>query len=79
MPGGVQGATAGCRREIQSMSKAVLRIVLIVAVVGIAAAAWWWLAGRHKNTDALVLYGNVDLRQADLPFNASERVTEVLV
>jgi HlyD family secretion protein len=25
------------------------------------------------------LYGNVDLRQADLPFNASERVTEVLV
>jgi HlyD family secretion protein len=61
------------------MSKAVLRIVLIVAVVGIAAAAWWWLAGRHKNTDALVLYGNVDLRQADLPFNASERVTEVLV
>jgi HlyD family secretion protein len=61
------------------MSKARLRIVLIVAVVGIAVVAWWWLAGRHKNSDALVLYGNVDLRQADLPFNASERVTEVLV
>ena len=60
------------------MSKARLRIVLIVVVVGIAAAAWW-IAGRHKNTDGLVLYGNVDLRQADLPFNASERVTEVLV
>ena len=61
------------------MSKARLRIVLIVAVVGGAVAAWWWLAGRHENTDALVLYGNVDLRQADLPFNAGERVTEVLV
>src|ERR1700760_1797598 len=61
------------------MSKASLRIALIVAVVGIAAASWWWIAGRHKGTDPLVLYGNVDLRQADLPFNASERVTEVLV
>jgi HlyD family secretion protein len=60
------------------MSKAVLRILLIVAVVAIGAIAWW-IAGRHKTTDALVLYGNVDLRQADLPFNASERVTEVLV
>lgn len=60
------------------MSKPVLRIVLILAVVGVAIAAWW-LVGRHKNTDGLVLYGNVDLRQADLPFNASERVTEVLV
>src|SRR3569832_2023662 len=63
---------------IQSMSKARLRIVLLVLVVGIAAAARW-IAGRHKNTDGRVLYGNVDLRQADLPFNASERVNEVLV
>src|SRR3954468_2124832 len=60
------------------MSKVRLRIVLIVAVVGIAVAAWW-LTGRHKSTESLVLYGNVDLRQADLPFNASERVTDVLV
>ena len=60
------------------MSKVRLRIVLILAVVGVAVAAWW-IAGRHKSTDGLVLYGTVDLRQADLPFNASERVTEVLV
>jgi HlyD family secretion protein len=60
------------------MSKARLRVLLLVAAAGIAVAAWW-LAGRHKSADALVLYGNVDLRQADLPFNASERVTEVLV
>jgi len=60
------------------MSKVRLRILLIVAVVGIAVAVWW-LTGRHNSTDSLVLYGNVDLRQADLPFNASERVTEVLV
>src|SRR3569833_3081830 len=61
------------------MSKVRLRIVLIIAVVGIATAAWWWLTIRHNSSASLVLYGNVDLRQADLPFNASERVTEVLV
>src|SRR5262249_7069723 len=60
------------------MSKARLRILLLVAAAGIALAVWW-LAGRHKAGGSLVLYGNVDLRQADLPFNASERVTEVLV
>jgi HlyD family secretion protein len=60
------------------MSKARLRIALIVAVAGVAGAVWW-LAGRHQSTGSLVLYGNVDLRQADLPFNASERVIDVLV
>ncbi len=60
------------------MSKVRIRILLIAVAVAIAGIAWW-LAGRHQGTDALVLYGNVDLRQADLPFNASERVTEVLV
>jgi HlyD family secretion protein len=60
------------------MSKARLGLSLLAAAAGIAIAVWW-LAGRHKSTGPLVLYGNVDLRQADLPFNASERVTEVLV
>jgi HlyD family secretion protein len=49
--------------------------VLVAAVGGL----WWWLADGHQRSNAIVLYGNVDLRQADLPFNASERVTEVLV
>ncbi|MBS0419273.1 MAG: efflux RND transporter periplasmic adaptor subunit [Proteobacteria bacterium] len=60
------------------MSKARLSILFVAAAAAIAVAVWW-LAGRHKSAGSLVLYGNVDLRQADLPFNASERVTEVLV
>src|SRR3569833_1613516 len=60
------------------MSKVRLRIVLIVTVVGIAAAAWWF-AGRHKTSDTLVLYGNVDLRHVVLFFFVCERVTDVLV
>jgi HlyD family secretion protein len=53
--------------------------ILLAGVLAAAAAGLWWLADGHTSSNALVLYGNVDLRQADLPFNASERVTQVLV
>jgi HlyD family secretion protein len=60
------------------MSK--LRIgILLAAVLTSVAAGFWWLTDGYKRAQQLVLYGNVDLRQADLPFNASERVIEVLV
>jgi HlyD family secretion protein len=59
------------------MSKARIGIVLGVAAVIVAAIAWW-LTNNQQRSDQLVLYGNVDLRQADLPFNASERVLEVV-
>jgi HlyD family secretion protein len=56
------------------------RIGILVAV-GLAAAAVgaWWLAKSHRQSGDLLLYGNVDLRQADVGFNAAERVVEVLV
>jgi HlyD family secretion protein len=60
------------------MSKVRIRILLAVTLAGAVLIAWW-MADRHQGSNALVLYGNVDLRQADVPFNASERVTEVLV
>ena len=50
---------------------------IVIAVV-IAAALWWLLAGKSERTE-LALYGNVDLRQVELPFNGSERVAAVLV
>src|SRR3979490_1087801 len=60
------------------MSKARIRILLAVVLVAAAALVWWLADGRH-GSPALGLYGKVGLRPADLPFNASERVTEVLV
>src|SRR5579885_3411138 len=60
------------------MTKVRIGIVLAVVLAG-AAGIVWWLTHGHTRTDELQLYGNVDLRQADLPFNASERVLEVLV
>jgi HlyD family secretion protein len=56
-----------------------LRVVLILAaLVAVGAALWWWLAGHGAARQELALYGNIDLRQIDLPFNGSERVAEVL-
>jgi HlyD family secretion protein len=57
-----------------------VRIALILAgLIGLALLSWWWLESRQHARTELELYGNIDLRQVDLPFNGSERVAEVLV
>ena len=52
--------------------------VLMVGVIVIGALLWWWL-DRHQQPTELNLYGNVDLRQIELPFNGNERISAVLV
>ena len=56
------------------------RIVILLAILVIAAVAGfaWWYTHRSSGTGELVLYGNVDLRQADLAFTDSGRIAEVL-
>jgi HlyD family secretion protein len=60
------------------MTKKLLLIPLLLA----AAGGYWGLHDRvssdHPGGD-LTLYGNVDIREANLAFNASELVREVLV
>jgi HlyD family secretion protein len=53
-------------------------IVLLVCIIAVGLALWWWL-GRAQSATELLLYGNVDLRQVELPFNGGERIAEVLV
>jgi HlyD family secretion protein len=55
-------------------------VVVIVVIVIVAVAIGFWRA-RHtaSASDHLVLYGNVDIRQAQLAFNDSERITALLV
>jgi HlyD family secretion protein len=58
------------------------RLVLIVSLLamgGAAAGLAWWFSRRPGAPEALVLYGNVDLRQVALAFNNSERIAAVLV
>ncbi|HTV98383.1 MAG TPA: efflux RND transporter periplasmic adaptor subunit [Steroidobacteraceae bacterium] len=52
--------------------------VVIIVVGGLAAVALWWSLAHHARSAELTLYGNVDLRQVELPFNGSERVAAVL-
>lgn len=52
---------------------------LVLILVGGGAWLTWWLLHVHKSPDQLELYGNVDLRQVELPFNDSERIAAVLV
>jgi HlyD family secretion protein len=58
--------------------KRMLLIAVLIVVVS-AAGLTWWLAKRENVTRELVLHGNVDLRQVQLSFNNSERITAVLV
>ena len=58
------------------------KIVVIVAVFAIAIIALgaWFFSNRHTaDTNSLTLFGNVDIRQVQLSFNGSERITQLLV
>jgi HlyD family secretion protein len=55
-------------------------IALVIFLLAGAAAGVWWLigSGNHRD-DALMLYGNVEIRDAQLAFDEQGRITEVLV
>jgi membrane fusion protein YbhG len=60
------------------MSKKPLVIAAVFLLAGAGAMAWWH-AGYHTggSAEALVLHGNVDIRQVNLAFNASERIASM--
>jgi len=53
--------------------------IVILLIIGVVVAGiWLWQSSRRKALDKdLVLYGNVDIRQVDLAFNAYERILDV--
>jgi HlyD family secretion protein len=61
------------------MKRTVLIGLLLAAAGAAGGGAWWWFTRGDKDSNELVLYGNVDLRQAQLAFNNNERITAVLV
>ncbi len=58
--------------------KIIIAIVLLMLVIVIAM--YWW-RGDHPegNNTTLQLYGNVDIREAQLAFNGSEHIAEIRV
>ena len=54
--------------------------IAIAALVLIAIAGWYWHSHSSANDqNQLTLYGNVDIHQVSLDFNASERIAELKV
>lgn len=53
-------------------------LILLLALVAVAAGAIYWYLELNKDKQ-LTIYGNVDVRQVSLAFNASERIEEMLV
>ncbi|HEY2249475.1 MAG TPA: efflux RND transporter periplasmic adaptor subunit [Planctomycetaceae bacterium] len=53
--------------------------ILLLVVAAAAGGVAWWLSRPSPQRTEVVLYGNLDLRQAELPFNNSERIAAVLV
>lgn len=57
--------------------KASIVIVFVVAALGVALLIWrHWPSQKHSGE--IILYGNVDIRQVSLAFNANERIAELL-
>ena len=64
------------QRVIRSAAAAVAVAVAVLA----AAAVWLWYTRQPEaDPDQLDLYGNVDIRQVSLAFNATERIAELRV
>jgi HlyD family secretion protein len=67
--------------DSMAVSKVRKRIlmVLVIALVAAAAALLWRSLNRRPPENTIVLHGNVDIRQVDLAFNATERIGEIQV
>jgi len=57
------------------VKKAVAALLLLIAVAGGGIAAYLYHTGEDTGNGRLTLYGNVDLREVQLAFRISERLT----
>lgn len=54
-------------------------LLLIAAVVAVLVGVSWFCRNQEAPSKDLTLHGNVDIRQAELAFNASGRIDRILV
>jgi len=61
--------------------KRVIRVIILVVLVSavILGVRWFLQAEGNQSASELTIYGNIDIRNADLAFNEQERVAQVLV
>lgn len=61
------------------MKRKIILPIIVVAALATAAGIAWWRQNNSGPMTELVLYGNADIRQVELAFNASERIDEMRV
>jgi len=62
------------------MNRFIRVIILVVLVSAVILGVRWFLqAEGNPSASELRIYGNIDIRKADLAFNEQERIAEVLV
>ena len=62
------------------MKRFIRIIILIVLVLALVQGVRWFLqAEGNQSASEIRIYGNIDIRKADLAFNEQERIAEVLV
>lgn len=61
------------------MNKKFLILPVLVLAGGIGGVYFWQQQGAHSGDGQLTLYGNVDIREAQLAFNSSEHIDTILV
>jgi HlyD family secretion protein len=60
--------------------KLFLAVAVIVLLAGLAGGGWYWYERQHGAvSNTLLLHGNVDIREVQLAFNASDRIERILV
>lgn len=62
-----------------SNKKSIVAVAVILVLVAGAILGWHEWSGRRNPDSSLTLFGNVDIRQVSLAFNAAERITELTV
>ena len=57
------------------------RLILLLVVAALAAGGYWWWQLHRAPVDSrhLTLYGNIDIREAQLAFNGNEHIRKILV
>jgi HlyD family secretion protein len=61
------------------MNKKLILLVLITLAAGFGAYRWWLSHSTETAEDHLTLYGNVDIREAQLAFTESDHIEDILV
>ncbi len=76
LPGGVIPAPGATRSH---RPRSALILALLVLLVGGGIAAWWRFAPPPEAAGTVLVFGTIDIRQAQLAFNNNDRIRRILV